>query len=103
MLLLCPYKSEIVGGHVCLWNAGLLLYRLVLAGNDCSSAHVKKYGYNVSVIVEKKSINVLDRIGYDVGDIRKLKEYLPQNIEYYDEFLGRDILFEGNILELNWK
>jgi hypothetical protein len=46
-----PAKTEIVGGHVSLWNAGLLLYRLALTGIDCRDARVKTYGYNVSVIV----------------------------------------------------
>ena len=29
-----PRKDEIVGGHVSLWNGGLLLYHLVLAHLD---------------------------------------------------------------------
>ena len=36
-----PRKDNIVGGHVTLWNAGLLLYNLILAGFDCSEAMVK--------------------------------------------------------------
>ena len=31
-----PRKDEIVGGHLTLWNAGLLLYNLIMAGFDCS-------------------------------------------------------------------
>jgi predicted SAM-dependent methyltransferase len=27
-----PFKHQIVGGHLTLWNAGLLMYNLVLAG-----------------------------------------------------------------------
>jgi len=98
-----PYKSEIIGGHVNLWNAGLLLYRLVLAGCDCSEASVKKYGYNVSVVTTKKSIQPLKDIRYDVGDLQILERYFPKEIKFEKEFLGRDILFEGNIRELNWK
>src|SRR4051812_35476048 len=30
-----PLKHEIVGGHLTLWNAGLVLYNLVVAGFDC--------------------------------------------------------------------
>ncbi len=53
-----PRKDAIVGGHVTLWNAGLLLYNLVLAGFDCSKASVKTYGYNVSVVVRKNMLGI---------------------------------------------
>ena len=52
-LTIPPLKHEIVGGHVTLWNAGLLLYNLILAGFDCSQAAIKCYGYNISVIMPK--------------------------------------------------
>ena len=67
-----PAKSEIVGGHVSLWNAGLLLYRLVLAGFDCRQARVRRYGYNISVLLEKRSIEVPE-LAFDCGDIRRLR------------------------------
>lgn len=98
-----PYKAEIIGGHVSLWNAGLLLYHLILAGCDCSNAHVKKYGYNISVVVEKKSIEPFNVVTYDVGDIKKLRQFFPKEIRFYEEYLHRDTPFDGNILELNWK
>ena len=53
-----PLKNEIVGGHLSLWNSGILLYQLVVAGFDCREAIVKKYGYNISVIVKKNKINI---------------------------------------------
>ena len=37
-----PLKNEIVGGHLSLYNAGLLLYQLVIAGFDCKDAIVNK-------------------------------------------------------------
>ena len=49
-----PAKSQIVGGHLSVWNAGLLLYNLVLAGFDCRDAHVLKYGYNISIVLANK-------------------------------------------------
>lgn len=98
-----PYKEEIIGGHVSLWNAGLLLYHLILAGCDCRDAHIKKYGYNISVGVEKKTIDPFEVVTYDVGDIQRLRKYFPREIEFYDEFLHRDTPFDGNIWELNWK
>lgn len=95
-----PLKHNIVGGHVSLWNMGLLLYRLVLAGFDCSEAIGLKYGYNISIILRKRSIDFPSDIEYDSGDIRKLRKYLPPNIEYsrteYDD------PFDGDITNLNW-
>lgn len=71
-----PAKPEIVGGHVTLWNAGLLLYNLVLAGFDCREAWVRKYGYNISVAVKKRSIT-LPPLEYDNGDIDRISAFLP--------------------------
>lgn len=51
-----PLKHTIVGGHLALWNPGLLLYNVVFAGFDCSEAAIKQYGYNCSLIVRKKKI-----------------------------------------------
>jgi len=87
-----PLKEEIVGGHVTLWNAGLLLYNLILAGFDCKNAAVKSYGYNISVIVEKKTA-ILPNLNYDTGDINALNEFFP---------LGVYEGFDGNIQKLNW-
>jgi len=87
-----PRKDEIVGGHVTLWNAGLLLYNLILAGFDCKNAAVKSYDYNISVIVEKKTA-ILPNLNYDTGDINALNEFFP---------LGVYEGFDGNIQEINW-
>ena len=87
-----PLKHEIVGGHVTLWNAGLLLYQLILAGFDCSSASVKTYGYNISVIVRKKAAT-LPRLRMDFGDIEALSHYFPFPVANG---------FDGRILEVNW-
>lgn len=96
-----PYKPTIVGGHINFWNAGLLLYRLVLAGMDCTDAHIKTYDYDVSVIVQKKrSINVMDKITYDMGDLRIIKSYLPSGLAFISN--ENDDPFYGNIDEYNW-
>lgn len=87
-----PAKHNIVGGHLTLWNAGLLFYNLILAGFDCSEAKVKTYGYNISVIVKKKQA-VLPELNYDFGDIELLNKFFP-----FDAKQG----FDGNIQELNW-
>ena len=87
-----PLKHEIVGGHVNLFNMGLLLYRLILAGFDCSQAHCKSYGYNLSIILTKKSI-VLPDIEFDSGDVEKLASYFP---------FGAVEEFFGEIELVNW-
>lgn len=94
-----PAKSEIVGGHVSLWNAGLLLYRLVLAGFDCRQARVCRYGYNISVLLEKVSIE-LPELAYDCGDLRRLRAFLPQDLPFRPNAL--DDPFDGEIDRLNW-
>lgn len=88
-----PLKHEIVGGHVSLWNAGLLLYQLVLAGFNCKHVSIKSYGYNISVILKKQSIKTLPELSYDSGDILKLQAFFPDGFEEP---------FNGSIDELNW-
>ncbi|MDR2008489.1 MAG: class I SAM-dependent methyltransferase [Alphaproteobacteria bacterium] len=94
-----PFKHEIVGGHVSVWNAGMVLYRLILAGVDCSEASILAYGYNISIIVRKKTA-ILEGIEYDAGDIRRIKQYLPKGIEFNSNKV--DDPFNGNIKQLNW-
>lgn len=83
-----PLKHAIVGGHVSLWNEGLLLYRLVLAGFDCSQARVGVYGYNISVMVRKSAIT-LPALAMDSGDIERLAEFFPVPVaQGFDGRLG---------------
>lgn len=91
-----PLKHTIVGGHVTLWNAGLLLYNLVMANFDCSEAMIRSYGYNISVILKKKYID-LPELVYDKGDLRTLRDFFPSEIR--SDNLGQ---FNGIIKELNW-
>lgn len=71
-----PAKHQIVGGHVSLWNEGLLLYRLILAGFDCREARVGVYGYNISVLVRKKRA-ALPPLAMDCGDIEQIAHLFP--------------------------
>lgn len=89
-----PLKHEIVGGHVTLWNAGLLMYQLIFAGFNCHHAAIKQYGYNISVIVQKTSIPQLPELHYDNGDINRLSAYFPPG-------LGQEG-FNGDIQQLQW-
>ncbi len=74
-----PFKHQIVGGHLTVWNAGLLLYNLVLAGFDCKDAWVRKYGYNISIVVKKRSIRA-EGLEYDNGDVGRIARYLPDGL-----------------------
>ena len=89
-----PLKHQIVGGHVSLWNAGLLLYHLVLAGFDCREAAVLRYAYNVSIVVKKRSIKNLPEIGFCNGDLEALQDYLPPGAGVQG--------FNGDIAIHNW-
>ncbi|WP_299417656.1 methyltransferase domain-containing protein [uncultured Sulfitobacter sp.] len=72
-----PLKHQIVGGHLTVWNAGLVLYNLVLAGFDCRNPWIRRYGYNISVVVEKRSISPAGLV-FDNGDIDRIAAYLPE-------------------------
>lgn len=87
-----PLKHQIVGGHINLFNEGILLYRLILAGFNCNQARVGSYGYNLSIIINKKQAD-LPKLSMDNGDIEKLKKFFP--VEVHQNFDGR----LGNI---NW-
>lgn len=87
-----PLKNKIVGGHLTLWNAGLLLYQLVFNGLDCRNASICTYGYNITIIVKKKLRADIELV-YDKGDIRRLKEFFPTFI---------DEPFDGVIERWNW-
>ena len=93
-IIVPPRKPIIVGGHVSIWNAGLLLYHLVHAGFDCSHPTIYQYDYNICIIIKKKTI-ILPKIHYDIGDIIKLKKYLPDYLPTATDS------FNGDILKLN--
>lgn len=88
-----PLKQDIVGGHYSLWNAGILLYNLVMAGFDCSNPSILKYGYNITVIIRKRVIKLPENLSYDVGDLELLSDFFP-------DFVKQG--FDGNIYEYNW-
>jgi hypothetical protein len=69
------------------------MYNLILAGFDCSNARIKKYGYNISLILRKEKIT-LPKLSYDYGDIGRLQQFFPD---------GCGEGFDGDISELNWE
>ncbi len=88
-----PLKHRIVGGHVSHWNAGLVMYNLVLAGFDCSQIALKKYGYNISAVLKKRRITLPADLNYDNGDLEKLSRYFPPFVHQ---------AFDGDIEQYNW-
>lgn len=91
-IVIPPRKPFIVGGHVSMWNGGLLLYHLILAGFDCSDAQLLQYDYNIGVVLKKKTINPYPEINYDLGDLHILKKYFPMEITEG---------FNGDLMEIN--
>lgn len=89
-----PLKHKIVGGHLTLWNAGLLLYNLILAGFDCSEAKIAMYGNNISIIIKKKTAKI-PGLYYDRGDIKLLHQFFPKSLKAKEGF-------DGQISQLNW-
>lgn len=87
-----PMKQAIVGGHLTVWNAGLLLYNLVVAGFDCAEARVGLYGYNISVIIRKREAK-LPELACDKGDIERLARFFPVPAHQG---------FDGRIGDLRW-
>lgn len=79
-----PAKHGLVGGHLTTWNAGLLIYNLIMAGFDCREARVSEVyssgpgypPYNISVLVRKRAA-VLPALRMDAGDIQRLAAFFP--------------------------
>ncbi|MFT2091405.1 class I SAM-dependent methyltransferase [Paraglaciecola sp. 2405UD69-4] len=88
-----PLKQDIVGGHFTLWNAGILLYNLVMAGFDCSNPSILKYGYNITVIIRKRAIRLPPKLSFDAGDLELLSKFFPHFVKQG---------FDGDIYEYNW-
>ncbi len=100
-----PHKHNVVGGHLATFNAGQLLYALIISGFDCSSARVSgNYSsgfsqdgipyppYNISIIVRKKSAD-LPALRFDSGDVARLAALFP--IDVTDGF-------DGRLRPINW-
>lgn len=91
-----PAKTEVVGGHLSLWNAGLLVYHLVLAGIDCAGAKVLTAGYDISVLVRNEPL-VLPALTMANADLRALRPYFPA----FPGWTGHG--FPGVVRQHNWQ
>lgn len=87
-----PARPYIVGGHLTVWNAGLLLYNLIVAGIDCRQARLKAYGYNLSVLVPARRAQ-LPPLRHDAGDIERLAAFFPMPVRQG---------FDGRIEQIGW-
>lgn len=95
-----PAKPDVVGGHLTTWNAGLLLYNLIVAGFDCRDARVSApYSsgpgyppYNISVLVRKRQAE-LPPLRFDNGDIETLAPFFPVPVRHG---------FDGRLPDINW-
>lgn len=77
-----PKKDDLAAGHVSLWNAGLLVYNLVMAGFDCADCRILTSGYNVSVLVKKMPDICLDGLKSSGEDIPKLEKFFPKCVAF---------------------
>jgi len=98
VIIVPPRKPFLIGGHVSLWNAGLVLHNLILAGVDCSQeCYIKQYDYNIGIIVKNVKNNIENiNLTYDAEDITNLLSgFFPSSLKARDGM-------NGDILELNW-
>jgi hypothetical protein len=86
------YGTRVVDGHMTYWNAGVLLYNLILAGFDCKDARVATYNDEVSVLARKVEAG-LPRISSDRGEIDRLCKFFPVEVSQG---------FNGAIDKVNW-
>lgn len=87
-------KHQIVGGHVNLYNTGLLMYQLVLAGYDCSNISIATINKEICCVLPVERIVSYPKLKHDCGDIELLAQYFPKGYDYQG--------FNGNIDKINW-
>ena len=97
-LIVPPRKPFVISGHVNIFNAGILIYRLVLSGFNCRNVKILQYDYNIIIYLKKKSIPKLPNLNFDFGDLKKLKKYFPSELYTNNELEG----FNGDIMSLNF-
>jgi SAM-dependent methyltransferase len=79
MCILFPKpKPEVVGGHVHIFNPGILLYNLTRIGIDCSDWDVVERSYTYGIMGTCKKVPEKDLV-YGSGDIEMLSDQFPFN------------------------
>lgn len=90
-LVMCvPAYSNCIGSGNTnnLWNAGTLLYNLVLAGFDCKLAKLSTFTNEIQLYLTKTDRTVPKSIA-----LATLNDFFPNEVFQH---------FDGNILEINW-
>jgi SAM-dependent methyltransferase len=107
--LLCiivpPLKQEITVGHVTLWNPGVLLLNLLKAGFDCKNILMKRRGYNIAAILNKKSLPEGikgEALDFNIGHDLDARPFLPDDLKWIQNPRSKKWLFKGNFRALNW-
>lgn len=74
-------RQRQVSGHITSWNAGLLIYNLVLAGFDCREARFL-HDYDLSLLVRKRPAQGVDiRSPAAHAVVTRLAEFFPYPVE----------------------
>ena len=92
-IMVPPYKSKVVGGHLITgWNIGQLMYLLLLNNFNVKDGHFVKLAYNICGFVRKANYT-LPELHSDIGDIENLTNYWPKHFSQG---------FEGDMASINW-
>ena len=79
------YTDGIIAGHVSVFTPENLLYRLVLAGVDCSEAEVFKFPGNIGVSLKKKTIKLTEvekSCGKTHEELFQMRRYFPSDAKW---------------------
>lgn len=71
-----PPKPEVVGGHLHVFNMGLMVYNLVRIGVDCRKVEMLKSGYNLAILGYYTPFD-LPPLTHNRFEIHLLKEFFP--------------------------
>ena len=71
-----PPKPEIVGGHVHIFNMGLMVYNLIRIGVNCKNVEMLKSGYNLAILGYYKPFD-LPTLTHNQFEIQLLEEFFP--------------------------
>lgn len=96
-----PLRQRITTGHVSMWNPGLLLLQMVRAGFDCSEARIRQQGYNIGLILVKKTCP--SSYGFGPDSPGSDRAYLPDGLKWFYKKSNGVWYFKGNFRSLNWE
>jgi SAM-dependent methyltransferase len=95
-----PLKQDITIGHVSLWTPGLLLLNLVKAGFDCSQAAICREGYNIGLVVQKKTCPPIK--SFRPASKHSARPYLPAGLTWWQNEKTQVWYFNGDFERINW-